>query len=350
MGFTRRCTVVVQSGQVTGTLTDFPVLIYKISNDLKTIANGGYVADSNGRDIRVFSDAALTVPIPFNFVYYDGALGTFIAYAKIGSLAAGSTYYLGFGDAALTTDASSTSTWKSEYKCVLHFLAGGAFSAADSTSNANDFTNANATADSGLNGPSAAFNGTNAKLTRSGLLIPTSGYLSFWWKPNVAATNNRVAFLTYHSTGPKLFSVQPYSDGHTYAGWYNAGTDKRANWTETGISAGTFYHLALVWTNGGTTSFCLNGVQKATTSSLSATWDTSGKTSAIGWDEGSNAFANINVQQFRLMDAAQSIDWIVAEYNMTNNTGSFASYTFDAAPATPGPIPLFLNQYRRRRG
>ena len=38
--------------------TDFPVLVLKTDNALKTIGNGGHVADANGYDVRAYSKRA----------------------------------------------------------------------------------------------------------------------------------------------------------------------------------------------------------------------------------------------------------------------------------------------------
>ncbi len=144
MAFAKRGIHTVLTGQVTGTLTDFVVLVSLTNNDFKQAGGGGYVANVNGYDIRFFSNYGLSSPLPFELEYYDAATGTIVFWVLNSAVADGLVFYSGFGDAALNTNASSTSTWPSCYKMVSHFPNGSTLSYKDSTSNAFDLSGANA--------------------------------------------------------------------------------------------------------------------------------------------------------------------------------------------------------------
>ncbi len=131
-----------QSG--TADSTDWPLAICLDGNvqsadaDLKTIANGGYVANANGYDIRPYSDSALTTALAYELVFYEATTGKLEMHVKIPTLSTSTdtVIYLGFGDTGLTTDGSSTNTWNSAFKAVYHLKDGSTLSYADSTSNA----------------------------------------------------------------------------------------------------------------------------------------------------------------------------------------------------------------------
>src|SRR3989344_6655431 len=115
-----------QSG--TADSTDWPLTIalgygpQAADADLKTVANGGYVQNSSGYDIRPYSDSALTTALTFELVNYDGVNGKLEMYVKIPTLSASTdtVIYLAFGDSGISTDGSSTATWDSNFKGVWH--------------------------------------------------------------------------------------------------------------------------------------------------------------------------------------------------------------------------------------
>jgi hypothetical protein len=309
--------------------TDFPMLFNSTVAHFKTVANGGRVQNSNGYDIVFCSDASLVNKLDYEVEKYDATSGLLVAHVRIPTLthSTDKVFYIGYGDSSISTfQGNITGTWASKYKCVLHGGDGTTINVNDSTSNANNFTNSNATASSGQVYGAMHFNGTNAKVTKSGLQIPqTDGTATCWWKPNVGSANNRIAFGVYNASPLRLFEMQPYSDGHWYFGWYDNGNDKRANWTESGISSGTWYKITVTWQNGSFTVLQVNASTVASTNSLNAIWSTTGVTSALGWDESANAFANVDIDEFRITNVAETQDWMTTEYNNQNSPSTFYS-------------------------
>lgn len=161
MAFTRRGEFVVPA--LPATLTDFPVLVSITNNDFKLIANGGYVANANGYDIRFFSNLLLTSALPFVLKFYDGTTGQIAFWVKLSTMTSGMSLYCGMGDAALNTNISSVSnTFTSIYNNVISFYdaGGGTLGAKDWITGVTGTVNG-ATLVAGLNGWGASFDGVN---------------------------------------------------------------------------------------------------------------------------------------------------------------------------------------------
>ena len=152
----------VASGQVqNGPLSDFTMVIAVTDDRFRTIANGGHVANANGYDIRPYADAGLTTPLTFELVpgTFNATTGTFEMWVLLSSIDddGSSVVYLGYGDTALTTDGSSTSTWPTKYKGVWHMGGPSSLVLTDSTSNANNGTSSGVSAAAGKLGGAAYF-------------------------------------------------------------------------------------------------------------------------------------------------------------------------------------------------
>src|ERR1043166_9148404 len=122
MAFSFYSPVTVQSGQVPSTQTNFPMLVSYTDNRLKSVANGGHC--QTPFDIRPYSDSSLTTALTFESVFYSASTGQVEMWVKIPSIADGSIVYLAYGDASLSSDGSSSSTWDSHFKGVWHLPNG----------------------------------------------------------------------------------------------------------------------------------------------------------------------------------------------------------------------------------
>jgi len=103
---------------------DFPVLV-SIQNDgdLRTIANGGRVANADGYDIGFFMDAEATEPLDHEVESYDPATGTLVAWVRLPALGsvADTVFYLHFGDSAVSSSQQNApGVWDGNYRGVWH--------------------------------------------------------------------------------------------------------------------------------------------------------------------------------------------------------------------------------------
>lgn len=132
-------TISINAAQVPTTQTNFPVLVSVTDARFKTIGNGGHVSNTNGFDIRPYTDTTLSVPITgYELERYNASTGEVIMWVKVASLSSSTTpIVLGYGDASLTTDGSSTTTWSNGFLGVYHFKDGTSLNVNSSTGSNN---------------------------------------------------------------------------------------------------------------------------------------------------------------------------------------------------------------------
>lgn len=172
MAFSYKATFTVTSNSalLPATQTDYPLLVSVTDNALKSAANGGPIVNTDaGRpaDFGFYSDTGLTTLLDFEVKFWNPVTGELVAFVKIPSLALGTVFYAGMGDAAIATfQGDINGTWISAYKAVIHMPDGTTLTANDSTSGANHGTNTDATAVVGqIGGGAADFNGISARIT-----------------------------------------------------------------------------------------------------------------------------------------------------------------------------------------
>ncbi len=136
--------------KVPSTQSNFTVLVSLTDPALKTIANGGHVANANGFDIGFYADSGGTIKLKWEVEKYDGTTGTLIAWVKIPSVSntTDTVFYLMYGDSSINTNQSDpVNTWDTNFKAVYHFGNGTTLTATDSTGGNNGIL---------LNGPTAS--------------------------------------------------------------------------------------------------------------------------------------------------------------------------------------------------
>ena len=108
--------------KVPSTQSNFTVLVSLTDPALKTVANGGHVANANGYDIGFYADSGGTTKLKWEVEKYDGTTGNLIAWVKIPSVSSSTdtVFYLMYGDSSINTDQSDPpNTWDSNFKgCV----------------------------------------------------------------------------------------------------------------------------------------------------------------------------------------------------------------------------------------
>ena len=109
--------------KVPSTQSNFTVLVSVTDPALKTVANGGHVANANGYDIGFYADSGGTTKLKWEVEKYDGTTGNLIAWVKIPSVSSSTdtVFYLMYGNSAINTDQSDPpNTWDSNFKGVWH--------------------------------------------------------------------------------------------------------------------------------------------------------------------------------------------------------------------------------------
>ncbi len=328
-------TVTSNATLLPSTQTNFPVLYSVTDNSLKTVGNGGQVQNANGYDIRFFSDSGLSSAIPFELESYDGSAGTVVFWATPASTSLGLVYYSGFGDAALNTNASSTSTWNSDFKAVWHLADGSTLKLTDSTSNANTLVTSSSapTATAGQIDGGANFVAASSQyLAKTTMSIGANNIsLSAW----VYSTNfvNNMMVLEQQAVNAQweLF----FSGGSVLLRGGGTG-----NTLSTTAPSNSNWHHVAGTINGTSGALYIDGV--ATTGTVDAFTDAAHDVFISSFD-GSNFFFDGKIDEARISKIARPADWITAEFNSQVNPGAFLSHNFQAVGGATGGGPLIRN-------
>lgn len=325
-----------------GSHTDFPFLVSITDNELKTTTNGGYVQNSNGYDI-VFTSADGSTIWSHELESYDASTGQVVAWVKIPSLSTSSAteFKMYFGNASVSTNQSSNSTWTSDYKAIYHFNS----SLADATSNNNNGSNNGSTnLNSGIIGKGRSFNGSSQYIVvnnSSSLNLSGNTFtVSAWAKvTNVTvdapfAVKGTTVNQEQYMLGVNTESGLPDSYNMrttTYNGHYRYNTGGEPNFNQ-------WDHVVMVYDgNLGSNPrmrLYVNGVLLSSENANGNIKPTSGDL-YIGKRPGSdNRYYNGKLDEIRISDAVKSGDWIKTEYyNQVNPAVTITVSSCQAAPS-----------------
>jgi len=311
--------------------TNFPVLISGTYSYLATTGNGGNVTNPNGYDIVFTSDAAGTLPLPYERESYNASTGAVDFWVQIPTLSSTSNtvFYMFYGNSSITTDQSTpTAVWDANFKGVWHLPNGTVLSANDSTSNGNNGTINGATATTGEIAGGASFNGSNDDIS-----IVAAGSLSApftieeWAKP--ANLNNLQGLFGSRTPSDESFDAKLTGSGvHGDIGngssWLMTSADASFSY-----AANTWHHFVYSVTTTGYTIYA-DGSQIGS-GSFSGTpllYD-SNHTLLIGATGFSGEYFTGSIDEVRVSSIARSAAWIAAEYSNQNSPSVF--YTVGSA-------------------
>lgn len=358
-GYLYRTTAVVASAQITGTLTNWPALVSLSSANLKSTANGGAVQNTvtqtvGGRSLTVPADFFVTSDAPgstqitgVEFESYDATAGTALIWVKVASAAVGSTIYIFYGNASVTTlQGTPSGAWNSNYLGVWHLPDGTTLDASDSTTHGNNGTNHSATAATGKIDGGVASNGGGSQYISMGAnvtsLHPTPALtVQIWCKPLSATQNNFAAIIAQDYSNPRGSPFSSYklglnfSNGGQYCFEVGANGTSDIN-TNSGVSFsnGTWAHVVGSY-NSGTITVYVNGVKKATAASGGFIGYTSSGDFRISGNSVGGEQVNAAVDEARVMNVAVSDAWVAADYNNQSAPGTFWTITYDETNVSP---------------
>ncbi len=370
-GWTRRCPLVIQHGQVPANQTAFPVLISNASGCLPAemvTAGGGNAAQSDGGDIRFSSDLLGATQLPCEIVQWVQNATPSLAKAEIwvpASILTGAdvTIYVwysaggGLSQPAANSSFGSQAVWDANFLGVYHFPDGSSLSVADSTSNAIGFTNHSATATAGQIDGAAAIASSQyieASSSSSFNFERTDAWtISGWLTPSTASNANTIF--------SKLDPVSVYRGFEINARANNSGAWDiflvnsyptnaiEVSFAPSNIGA-TLYHLAVTYSgnsNASGVTVYQDGTSKSvdTTSfnSLSATIISTVPVRLGQRHDGTAQFAGW-MDELKISTTVRSATWVATEYNNQSSPGSFIVAGSPGPPSTGGglfrPSPL----------
>ncbi|OQP58419.1 DUF2341 domain-containing protein [Niastella populi] len=373
-GYAYGKTITLQGTQISGTLTDFPVLISLTDNSLRTTANGGRVLNANGYDI-VFTLPDCSTILPMQIERYTATTGQLVAWVKVPSLTGGSNQiiYMFYGKSGVVSNPSSTGVWDASYMGVYHFNS----SVTDGTSNNRHLT------DVSTANLAASKIGEGRRLANTPNITSGTAGVRYLQLPNNifnSVTNftfeGWVYLETVNTSWERIFDFGRNTNFNMFlCPSINGNGVKRfaitinGNGTEQQVSSGTttgtgaWHHFA-VTINAATNTGVLyyDGAANAT--------NTGGITldpSSLGGND-RNYFGISqytadhglygNFDEFRISNTTRSAGWISTSYNNQNNPASFYTVgsevvsgalcsvlpvhltSFDAAPAPDGSVTI----------
>jgi len=338
--------ITIDHTQVSSTQANFPVLISGTYPTLKTIGNGGSVANANGYDILFFEDPGLTTRLNWETERYVAATGEVIYWIKLPVLSStvDTNIYMTYGNPAITTDQSTpTQVWDPNFKAVYHLNQATGANSLDSTTNNFSLTPTNSPAQvSGKLGAALDFNGTTQSTQNSGatdIINPLlANTISAWVYVRdfsyLAGANQRV-FSMYSpvSNNAAQIVINTFNnDGNCFTGLIlNGGTTTYYTfYTPTTLSINTWYHVAMEWDGGTTMTIYINGVSQ----SLTATSGLAAGQSIpliLGARYGGGTperWFNGIIDEFKISNIQRSSGWIQTEYNNQNLPSTFYNISF----------------------
>jgi hypothetical protein len=340
--------------------SNYPVLFSGTYGFLATVANGGYVTNSNGWDICFFADAALTTPLPFEIDNYSptGACSFWVQVPTL-SITPGSptVFYLAYGNAAIITNQSTpASVWDSNFASIYHMSqvpTGTPPEILDSTSHALNLTSG--TAGSGsisqvagkignavfTQAVSATQGGKLFSSANSGLSTTASFTISGWFlfkafgSYSSGYTRAGQSGLTFNTLvgSSSTSTVRCLCIDNTQAAFGYIGTNSTSHFTpqSPAMSTNVWYFLTL--TSDGTT--CLlyqNGVNVGT---IAAPGSGSYVDAPLYIEDAAAAGVNYTScynDEVRTSRIARTSSWITADYNNQSSPSTF--YSFGAVSYT----------------
>jgi hypothetical protein len=327
-GWLRQLTL--DSLQIAGPLTDFPVLVQLTDAALAS------AAAVSGSDIY-FTTADQTTLLDFELESYTPGTGTLVAWVLMPSLSASSdaVLFLGYGDGKL--DRSDAAGVWSGYHHAWHLAQDpslGAGAIKDSTQRAHGTAQgsmSSAALVAGVAGNGLSFDGVDDQVTfTNDITGGGSSTLSGWVKPAADSGDLGSAMITLGNANSSQarFLLSTDDRGKVKCGFYS--NDDLSN---TALPIGTWKHLAWVW-NGSQTRLYVDGALAFGPANHSSV-NTTGASGRIGaavfmydyWLTG-------QLDEIRVTTVERSAAWITTEYN-NQRPGSTFLKALGAAQAAP---------------
>ena len=327
----------INTNFVSGTNTDFPVLIQGTYPYLKSTGNGGFVENINGHDIE-FYNLSTGEKLNWELSRYEPTTGEIICWLKVPSVSStGCTpIYIRYGDSSISAyQGNSTGVWSNSFISVYHFGTPSTLGLNDSTSNANTLVNLNSvTATSGKIYGGASLSAASSQALYGGAIIDNSLEFTVSAWVNVSSYSANGVNIAGMLNGIDSSFVDKQLRILNSSGWPSFYNYRAAARYATQVSAlGTDTWVYLVGTTSNTANTGLlykNGTNVASNLGSNVTgYNTynlyiGGRgRSPYSYDYGD--YFTGSVSEVRFSSTVRSADWIATEYNNQQNPSLFAT-------------------------
>ncbi len=311
--------ITIQASKVSGSLSDFPVLVSFTDPDLKSISDGGKVAKNDGSDILFTSEN--NDKLSHEIEKYDPGTGELIAWVKLPSISSSvdTVLNLYFGNSSSPNQQDATGVWGSNYVSVWHMGDSDSYSLNDSK----NVNNANGTGTilSGTGKIGYGFEtdgGSNNYANSTTINFPSGAdvmTMSYWVRFDTGP-GAWTTILGYGTGGymsqflPSYYWTIPEHVTFAGGGAYKSIEAPSTSWK--------YYTLQI--RTGGQWSVYSNGAHVKTECMASCDgWNmTTGTMQFSGWQS-----LNGVLDEVRISNVLRSADWIATEYNNQSDPSSF---------------------------
>lgn len=346
LGYSYGKVITLLASQVVGPVnfTDFTVMLKMTDPDLRSISNGGKVANVNGYDI-IFTQNDCMLPLYHQIDEYNPVTGYLLAWVRVPLLSTttDTDIQMYYGNSTVVAPTGSTSAWPADVRGVWHLAenpAGVAPQMKDGTSTAAHGTsNGGMTAAASVNakiGKGLQFDEVNDYIQIPDINYTNSFTVSFWFRV-WENSGTSYQYMFSHNNYAQFESLNAYfaESGLSYVPDQN---QLKTNFQDindatatSALDAGTgwwnnvwHYYTITVGNIGGATVY-IDGVQYSYLSYLGGN----------AYDPPSDIFlgarADLNATRFlggmldevHIADVPRSIDWIQTEYNNQNQAIDF---------------------------
>jgi len=323
----KRKKTTINPSKVSGSLTDFPVLI-----SIADLRLQGY-AQSNGNDI-LFTSSDGTTKLAHEIEYYNNNGGILVAWVKVPSVTSASdtVIYMYYNNSAASSQQNPTGVWTNGFQGVWHLTS--VFT--DSTSNGNNGVNVGSTDTSGQMARARSFDGNDYITVTGQLGQPATVTLSAWASLTARDTAGAEVITIQDNATLRMDTV--YQSAGTAGSFFNT-TGKLWVVTPSGINhAGTGWHyLTYVCNPGGSSEIIYtDGIARATTTwNEGIQYSPAGPNTFIGKHPVLSTYDfNGVIDEVRVSNVVRSGDWITTEYANQNSPGTFSSLGTEQTQAT----------------
>jgi hypothetical protein len=319
-----RKTITIDFNKVPNTdQSNFPVLVYLTSD-----AGLSSHAQSTGNDI-LFTSNNGTTKIPYERELYTSGTGALVAWVQVPTVShtANTIIYMYYGNSLASDQQQATSAWDANYKGVWHLKEATGSNSADATSSGFTLTPVNSPTQStsqingGLN-----YNGSTQYTSRTtnATSVTSNWTLEAWMNPG-SLSQLGLAVYNGNDAGGFGFGV---GNGAGAAGGNLTGLFGGVVWINssyTFASTGTWYHVVMKRSSGGTTTFYVNGTVTSGSSGSAPIAPNARFTVGNQLDGANNPYRYFNglVDEVRISITERTADWIKTEYNNQSSPSTF---------------------------
>ncbi len=355
------------TGTSATTLSNYPFLINVTDANLKTVANGGFVQNSNGYDIifRGVNDAVCggtgTNPctLSHQIEKYDATTGTLAAWIKLPSVntnaaSSNTTFYMYFGNVSVASSSEDAAgVWDSNFQAVWHMSDNAATTTVAQSTSVTTIGDGVAAANTstktatGQIAGALTFNGSSDYIYQTGstAISNPQGYtLSAWVQTTTASGRKVIGFegartLTASASYDRMIWIG--TDGYAYAGCYNGSyITSSSNSSVTG--AAWHYLVAQLDDSDDHVHLFVDGVRQNTYTAVGGACETTtgywrmGSYKTVNWAGGAtDGYFTGSIDEARISSTIRSADWIITDYNNQSSPSTFYSVgSLETSPIT----------------